>query len=190
MSKSKSKQNKISNIIFAVFIVLLIIPQTRQPIQVFLQKGLALFGPAVEAKADQEQLDSYHWKLTDLNGVPYNFTATKGQVVLVNFWATWCPPCIAEMPSLVKLHEDYKDKVQFLFVSNEDQAVIEAFLEKRGFTIPVHQPISAVPQALNTSSIPRTLLISKDGSIVIDKTGASNWNSDTVRETIDKLLLE
>ncbi|MHA7943464.1 TlpA family protein disulfide reductase [Formosa sp. 3Alg 14/1] len=187
---SKSKHNKISNVIFAVFIVLLIIPQTRQPIQVFLQKGLALFAPAVEDKSDQEQLDTYQWKLTDLNGEPYNFTSAKGQVVLINFWATWCPPCIAEMPSLVNLHKDYKDDVQFLFVSNEDKTVINSFLEKREFNIPVHQPISAVPQALNTSSIPRTLLIGRDGSIVIDKTGASNWNSDTVRETIDKLLLE
>ena len=187
---SKSKNSKISNIIFVVFIGLLIIPQTRQPIQVFLQKGLALFGPSVADKSDQEQLDTYQWNLTDLNGVPYDFKSAEGQVVLVNFWATWCPPCIAEMPSLVALHEDYKDKIQFLFVSNEDKADIEAFLEKRAFNIPVHQSISAVPEALNTSSIPRTLLLSKDGSIVIDKTGASNWNSDTVRETVDNLLLE
>ncbi|MDW5290949.1 TlpA family protein disulfide reductase [Formosa sp. PL04] len=186
----KSKKNKISNIIFAVFILLLIIPQTRQPIQVFLQKGLAMFGPSVEDKADQEQLDSYQWKLTDLNGVSYDFKSAEGKVVLVNFWATWCPPCIAEMPSLVDLHTDYKDEVQFLFVSNEDKSVIEAFLKKRDFNLPVYQPISAVPEALNTSTIPRTLLIGKDGKIVIDKTGASNWNSDTVRETIDKLLLE
>ncbi|MFB9052879.1 redoxin family protein [Formosa undariae] len=187
---SKSKNNKISNVLFAVFILLLLIPQTRQPIQVFLQKGLALFSPAVEDKSDQERLDTYQWNLTDLNGVSYDFKSAEGKVVLINFWATWCPPCIAEMPSLVKLHDDYKGKIQFLFVSNEDKAVIAAFLKKRGFNLPVHQPVSAVPEALNTSSIPRTLLIGKDGSIVIDKTGASNWNSDTVRETIDKLLLE
>ncbi|WP_233265904.1 TlpA disulfide reductase family protein [Formosa sp. L2A11] len=187
---SKSKKNKISNIIFAVFILLMIIPQTRQPIQVFLQKGLAMISPSVEDKSDQKHIDSYQWKLTDLNGVPFNFKSAEGKVVLVNFWATWCPPCIAEMPSLVKLHDDYKDKVQFLFVSNEDKAVIEAFLKKREFNLSIHQPISAIPKALTTSTIPRTLLISKDGRIVIDKTGASDWNSNTVRETIDALLLE
>ena len=187
---SKSKNSKVSNVIFAVFILLLIIPQTRQPIQVFLQKGLAMFGPSVEDKADQKQLDSYQWKLTDLNGVPYNFKSAEGKVVLVNFWATWCPPCIAEMPSLVDLHNDYKDEVQFLFVSNEDKSTVEAFLKKRDFNLTVYQPATAVPEVLSTSTIPRTLLISKDGRIVIDKTGASNWNSDTVRETINTLLLE
>ncbi|WP_299781966.1 redoxin family protein [uncultured Formosa sp.] len=186
----KSKKNKISNIIFGAFLVLLIIPQTRQPIQVFIQKGLALFGPSVEAIENQKQIDSYQWKLIDLDGNSYDFKSAQGKVVLVNFWATWCPPCIAEMPSLVNLHQDYKDKVQFLFVSNEEQKVIESFLKKKGFHIPVHQPISVIPERLNTSTIPRTLLISKAGNIVIDKTGASNWNSDTVRETIDKLLNE
>lgn len=186
----KSKKNKISNIIFAMFILLLLIPQTRQPIQVFLQKGLALFSPSVKNKSDQKQLDSYQWKLTDLNGIPYDFKSTKGKVVLVNFWATWCPPCIAEMPSLVDLHNDYKDKMEFLFVSNEDKSIIEAFLTKQKFDLQIYQPISVVPEVLKTSSIPRTLLISKKGKIVIDKTGASNWNSDTVRETINTLLLE
>ena len=186
----KSKKNKVSNIIFGVFLVLLIIPQTRQPIQVFIQKGLALFGPSVKAKADQKQIDTYQWNLSDLNGTPFHFEAAQGDVILVNFWATWCPPCIAEMPSLVDLHDDYKDKVQFLFISNEEKTVIEAFLKKNQFQIPIHQPISAVPESLQTSTIPRTLLISKTGKIVIDKTGASNWNSETVRETIDKLLAE
>ncbi|CDF78597.1 thiol:disulfide isomerase-like thioredoxin [Formosa agariphila KMM 3901] len=186
----KSKKNKLSNLFFGIFIVLLIIPQTRQPIQVFLQKGLAMFSPSVEAKADQKQLESYQWKLTDLNGVPYDFKSAEGKVVLINFWATWCPPCIAEMPSLVGLHNDYKGKIEFLFVSNEDKDVVEGFLKKRDFKIKVYQPISSVPEILSTSTIPRTLLISKAGKIVIDKTGASNWNSDTVRETIEVLLQE
>ncbi|WP_066224929.1 TlpA family protein disulfide reductase [Formosa haliotis] len=187
MKLSKSQR---SNIVFLGFILLLIIPQTRTPIQIFLQKGLALFGPSVTQKENQKQLDSYHWKLVDLNGNSYDFRTAEGKVVLINFWATWCPPCIAEMPHLVDLYNDYHNKIEFLFVSNEDQAVIKAFLNKHQYDIPVHQSRSTVPDQLNTTGIPRALLINKEGSIVIDKTGAANWNSDSVRETINRLILE
>ncbi|QDO94155.1 redoxin domain-containing protein [Formosa sediminum] len=186
----KLKSSQKQNIVFAIGLVLLIIPQTRQPIQVFIQKGLAVFSPSVTEKSEQQDVNSYQWHLKDLEGQSYNFKFAQNQVVLLNFWATWCPPCIAEMPSLVALHKDYKDKVQFLFVSNEDEDVIVAFLKKHNYTIPVHQPMSAVPERLHTSTIPRTLLISKSGKIVIDKTGASNWNSNTVRTTIEQLLAE
>jgi thiol-disulfide isomerase/thioredoxin len=187
MKISKSKRN---NILFLIILTLLIIPQTRQPIQVFLHKGLALFSPSSIINEKQVNIEAYNWKLNDANGNIFNFEAAQGKVVLVNFWATWCPPCIAEMPSMQKLYDDHQDKLVFLFVSNESSEVVNQFTANKNYSFHVYNSITAIPEILSTSSIPRTFLIDKKGNIVIDETGAANWNSDFVRNTIDNLLKE
>lgn len=184
----KLTKNKVKNIIFFILIGVLLIPQTRTPIQIFLHKTLAVFSPSVNKKADQIKIDDYNWKLKREDNSIFNFESTKGKVVLVNFWATWCPPCIAEMPSMQLLYEDYKDVIEFVFISNEDFALINKFVNKNRYTFGVYKPISKYPKDFDVSSIPRTFLIDKRGNVVIDKSGAANWNSHSVRETIDTLL--
>ncbi len=184
MKINKSKRN---NVILLIVLTILIIPQTRKPIQVFIQKGLALISPSVIHENKQSSITSYNWKLKDKNGSSFNFEASKGKVILVNFWATWCPPCIAEMPSLQKLYNDYHNKIEFIFISDESFNTIYSFLEKNNFNFKVYKEVSA-SNFFNVKSIPRTFLIDKQGKIVIDKTGAANWNSESVRHTIDDLL--
>ncbi|MDO6621712.1 TlpA disulfide reductase family protein [Oceanihabitans sp. 1_MG-2023] len=165
----------------------MIIPQTRKPIQVMLHKGLALFSPSVKTEADSKVVNYTSWQLQDVKGNTIDFKDLKGKVVLINFWATWCPPCIAEMPNLQKLYDDYNHKVVFLFVSNEKKEKVEAFLSENKYSFNVFTPLEH-PSEFEVSSIPRTLLINKEGNILIDKEGAANWNSETVRETLDNLL--
>jgi len=184
---TKSKKGRISNIVFVVILLLLIIPQTRKPIQIALHKGLALISPSVNTEDDSREIHYNSWQLQDIKGNTVNFKDYKGKVVLINFWATWCPPCIAEMPNLEKLHEDYKDKVVFLFVSNEKNKVINTFLTQHKYSFNVFIPLENAPE-FEVSSIPRTLLINKEGKIIIDKEGAANWNSQKVKETLDDLL--
>jgi len=169
---------------------LLLIPQTRQPIQVLLNKGLALFSPSTIDESKQVILANYNWDLQDTNSNVVHFEDVRGKVVLVNFWATWCPPCIAEMPSMQTLYDVYKNKIEFVFVSNEERSVINKFLKEKGYTFKVYNAVTQYPNAFDVSSIPRTFLIDKKGRIIIDKTGAANWNSETVRYTIDALLEE
>ncbi len=172
-----------------MLIGVLIIPQTRLPIQVLLHKSLALFSPSTIDASKQNTIKDYNWILKNNKGVIFNFEETKGKVVLINFWATWCPPCIAEMPSMQLLYDDYKDKIEFVFVSNETFSVINEFIQKNEYNFEVYNPITKYPDTFNVSSIPRTFLIDKEGNIVVDKTGAANWNSEKVRKTIDALLL-
>ncbi len=184
----KYKASTLKNSIFFIIILLLIIPQTRLPIQVFLNKGLALLSPGLEK--NKRDLTNYNWQLKRNDNRPYNLSETKGKVVLINFWATWCPPCIAEMPSLHDLYDDYKDKIEFVLVSSEEKTTIASFLDKKGYHFNFYTPTEIPPETFKVSSIPRTFLISKTGKIIIDETGAANWNSKKVRETIDQLLKE
>lgn len=186
----KIKKKNVYNILTLLVIALLIIPQTRKPIQVTIHKVFAMFGPSIESEGNKTELSTYNWALSDKKGNAYNLSTAKDQVVFVNLWATWCPPCVAELPSMQKLYNDYGDKVTFLFVSNERKERVNAFLTKKGMNIPTFQPTSAIPQELYSRSIPATYIIGKDGLIHVDKKGAANWNSNSVRELLDKLIQE
>ncbi|SFU38664.1 Thiol-disulfide isomerase or thioredoxin [Pustulibacterium marinum] len=153
---------------------------------------LLAFSPSIENVEDRKTLSKfdYDFRLQTLNGEQVKFNNFKGNVVIVNFWATWCPPCIAEMPSLQNLYNDYGDKVAFLFISNEESSVIASFLQKHEYDLPVYQNLQKVPSKLGHSSIPTTYLIDKNGSIVINKTGAADWNSGKTRSLLDELIAE
>jgi len=168
----------------------LIIPQTRKPIQVGLHSVLTLFSPSITDLENRNQLSNYDWQLLDNSGNQFDFNKTKGNVIFVNLWATWCPPCIAEMPSMQKIYDDYGNKVVFLFVSNEDINITTSFLERKELSIPLFSPLSSNPIEISSKSIPATYIIDKNGFIVVEKTGAANWNSDSIRELLDSLLIE
>ncbi len=185
MKITKKQRN---TLIFLAIIAILIIPQTRQPIQILLHKGLALFSPSVVDEDERINLTNYNWKLLDETGKPFDFNEVKGKVVLINFWATWCPPCIAEMPSMEKLYKNYKNDVVFLFVSDEKNEVISKFKKKNTYDITVYSSVSKPPEIFETQSIPRTYILDKNGTIAIDKSGAADWNSKSVRELLDTLL--
>jgi len=176
-----------SNILFAIVIILLIVPQTRIPIQVFVLRTISFTPGEIDEKERVTMID-YQWNLTTLSSETIDLNRSKGEVTIVSFWATWCAPCLAEMPELQKLYEKFGDKVDFYFVSNEKKATLQNFLEKKNFSIPIYIPLEPSPAALETRSLPTTFLISKSGEIVIHKTGAASWNNERVHELLDSLL--
>lgn len=178
-----------SNLIFGIFILLLLFPQTRMPIQVFMQRMIA-FSPSTLSEEKRVVLEDYSWSLKEVQGATVNLSASKDKVVLINLWATWCPPCVAEMPSLQKLFNDYGDRVDFYFVSNEKEQTILKFLEKHNYSFPVYQPLAAAPLVLQSNSLPTTFLMDKKGTILIKKTGVADWNSHKIRSLLDDLLTE
>ncbi|WP_299225906.1 TlpA disulfide reductase family protein [uncultured Psychroserpens sp.] len=187
-----TKKSKIYNVTFIIVLIVLIIPQTRLPIQVFMNKAIALIiKPSVIDVSERKTLIDYNWKLKDTSNNTYDFSSAKGKVVVINFWATWCPPCIAEMPSLEALFQSYKGNkdVVFLFVSNEEKEKLYEFMINHNFSFQVYQSVSAYPKNFNVSSIPRTFIIDRNGTIVIDKSGAANWNSNHITTVIDELLI-
>ena len=170
---------------------MLIVPQTRTHIQIFIHKGIALINPVSSiAISKRENISSYYWELIDEKGYNFNFNTTKGKVVVINFWATWCPPCIAEMPSLQKLYDTYKDDVEFLFITDDSIDKIKAFKQKNNYSFPIYIRRSNGPKELITRSIPRTLLINKERQIVIDKSGAADWFSKSIQSEIEELIMK
>lgn len=178
-----------SNIIFVILIALLIIPQTRRPIQIFFLRLLAGAPKEIQA-ADQKKVIDYAWQLATLDDKRVDFSVSAGKVTVVNLWATWCPPCLAEMPSLQNLYNEFGSKVDFYFVSNEDAATLQKFMQKKNYTMPVYMEQSIAPVELQSSSLPTTFVISRSGRIAMRSTGAAKWNSSKVQHLLEKLLAE
>lgn len=178
-----------STILILVLVVFLLIPQTGTPIKVFLNRLIA-FSPSEINIDERVTILDFEWLLVDLQGEKVNFNESKGKVTLVNFWATWCPPCIAEMPSMQNLYSEYGDTVDFYFVSIESAETLHKFVVKKEYRLPIYIPIEPLPVALQTNSFPTTYLISKKGEIVINKVGAADWDSEKTKTIIEKLLTE
>lgn len=121
----------------------------------------------------------YNWSVKDLSGKTINAADWKNKVLVLNMWATWCGPCIAEMPSLENLYEKTKnDGIVFALVSDEDQETVNEFIQKKKFSLPVYT-VENLPQIYRGDAIPRTLIIAANGKIVFDHLGAARWDSET-----------
>ena len=112
----KIRMPKKRDLIFLVVIVLLIIPQTRKPIQVTLNKVISQFGPSIIDKSNRTALEFSSFKLVSADGEEINLKDLQGEVILLNFWATWYPPCIAELPHIQDLANDYNNKIKIIFL--------------------------------------------------------------------------
>jgi thiol-disulfide isomerase/thioredoxin len=174
--------------LFMAFVIAMLFPGTRKPVSAFLIRQ-TLFSPARTDKVIF--LSENDWQLSlkkrgeQEELMLENF---KGKPLFVNFWATWCPPCVAEMPSIQRLYDEYEDKVAFILISNEDATVIHEFIEKNGYTLPVYSLLSNVPAVFETSTIPSTYLVSPSGRLLIRKTGAAKWDSPKIKKILDQLL--
>lgn len=188
MSKKKSK---FSNFLFIVLIALVLIPQTRLFLQVQINKlkiSSNMFKPSRIATQDQLQVSPFDYKVSLLDGINVNSPVGKGKVTFISYWATWCGPCIAELPGLEKLYADYGNRVNFLFITNEKPSTVQGFLNKRKLNIPAVNSRMSTPEVLFEKSIPTNYIIDKKGNIIVKEQGAVDWNAQEIREILDNLL--
>lgn len=187
--KSKTKFGTALNIITVLLIIALLIPETRKIVApVLLRPTRFIHQPRVESVKPTLNPATYNWKLEALNGDVIKLKQFHDQVILINFWATWCPPCIAELPDLQKLYNEYKNDVTFLFVTNEQASKVMDFMVQKSYTIPVYNPRTQYPTDLASNTLPTTFIISKSGEIVVHKTGLAQWNSRKVKNILDILI--
>ncbi|TAI46651.1 TlpA family protein disulfide reductase [Flagellimonas allohymeniacidonis] len=185
----KLSKDQISNVIWILAIVLILFTPLGFYARVLVGKVFATSANIIEID-NREKLKAYNWKLKDLEGNGISFSDLKGEVVLINFWATWCPPCVAEMPSLNDLYQDYHEKIAFVFVANDQKEKVVSFLDKKQYGFPVFFETLSTPDLLISRSIPATYILSKSGEIVVAEKGAADWNSQSTRELLDQLLQE
>ncbi len=188
---NKSKFSIASDIVFVVLLIALLFPSSRMLVMSTIQR-ITLFQPDVKEEKAGPTLsgNAYQWGFKTLQGEEVALSQFKGEVIFLNFWATWCPPCVAEMPTIQDLYGQYKDDVAFVLVSNEKTSVIKNFLDKNEYSIPSYKGIYQPPEALQTQTLPTTFLIAKDGRIAIRKEGSAKWDGSKVKKKVEQLLNE
>jgi peroxiredoxin len=126
--------------------------------------------PAAMAKleADDKARQSASFALTDLKGKSWDLRDLGGKVVLLNFWATWCPPCRKEMPDMEALYQRFAPRgLVILAISDEEAAKVETFIAEQGFSFPVLlDPGNKVNDLFRIGSIPYSFLYNREGKLV------------------------
>ena len=121
------------------------------------------------------------WSVKTLDGVEVNLAEhARGKTLFLNFWATWCGPCVAELPSIEKLYSQFGSDIAFVCVSQEDAETLKKFMEFKKYTVPVFYTDTIPPAELNAAAIPSTFLISPDGKILLKHMGAADWAHESV----------
>lgn len=126
-----------------------------------------------------------YFKLTTLDGNTLNFESLKGKVVFLNIWATWCPPCVAEMSNIQRLYDKVgSEKIAFVMLSVDNKGAdkVQKFIQKKGFTFPVYMPASQLPEEFSIDAIPTTFIISPEGKIVARQEGMAEYDTKEMRE--------
>jgi thiol-disulfide isomerase/thioredoxin len=126
-----------------------------------------------------------------LNGNIVRLSSLRGKVVFLNFWATWCPPCRAEMPSMESLYQRFKGKgLEFIAVDlMEDRSDVEGFINANKLTFPVAIDTDGrASENYSTGYIPTTFIIDKDGNIIAATVGGRDWNTPAVFAAFEALL--
>ena len=132
--------------------------------------------------------------LPGLDGRMVSLSDYRGKVVVVNIWATWCPPCVDEMPSLEKLYQEFKAENFAILAVSIDSDGIEAvapFMKKHALTFPaLIDSQAAIRTSYKTTGVPETFIINKQGILVKKVIGPLNWAAPEVKRYIRKLLQE
>lgn len=187
----------VSNLIFVGLILLLILPAGRTWVQQGLMK-IGLFKPTLEkpeviAETPETETPSTNYagvSFSDDDGKLVTIPDLKGKVVFLNFWATWCPPCKAEMPSIQVLKDKFKDndEVAFLIVEIEgEKEKAHDFMQQGKMDLPIYYPASQIPGEWLTGSIPTTVILDKTGSIAARHEGMADYSRTEVFDFITEL---
>ena len=181
MELLKYIKTNISTVLFILFMGILFFNADARTL---LIKGLMSTGlynasaPSVSDGPDDVIPEDLTFRSED--GEVLNLSANKGEVYFINFWATWCPPCRAEMPSINSLSSKVKnkDRINFIMVDVDNKIASSVkFMRKNSFQLKVYSGESAIPEHIFNGTLPTTVIVGPKGNIVFRHTGMADYDN-------------
>jgi thiol-disulfide isomerase/thioredoxin len=128
----------------------------------------------------------------DRAGVRTDLTKEKGKILIVHFWATWCPPCVEEIPALSRFWDRYRgreDIALYVISVDRDWKAIDGFIAKNPSSLPqYHDPNAATAKRFGSTQYPETYVVNRSGRVLFRVQGAVSWDDPDVRQRIEQLL--
>jgi len=182
----KLKKDWITNSILLALVIIMIVPSWRLTFSSGMQKIFMGRTDLKKSTAIPLNFSQEDWVLFDSNKNAYSFNDFKGKPIVLNFWATWCPGCRAELPQIKALKDKFKDDVIFISVTNESYDVIKASGEYDSYSDFIYFS-TYFSQQFDFSAYPTTFIIDSDFNIVQKIEGASKLDSDENIEFLKQL---
>ena len=173
----KLKKDWISNVLLLAIIIIMVVPSWRLAFSSQLKQ--LFMGRTELSKTTTTPLNfsQENWILFDSKEMPSSFNQYKGKPIVLNFWATWCPGCRAELPQIKALKNHFKDDVTFISVTNESYDVINASGEYENHSDFIYFT-QYFPKQFDFSAYPTTFIIDSDFNIVQKIEGSTKLDSD------------
>jgi thiol-disulfide isomerase/thioredoxin len=172
------KKYLVNILLISFLLVMVFVPAAKA----FMLRGLmeiGLFKPDADTAVPLgPAVDRSGIRFKDVQGKTVDLESLKGKVVFLNFWATWCPPCLAEMPSINALYNQYKDDPNVVFIlvdADSKLADAQQFMNKKKYGMPVYEVASDIPEQLFKGSLPTTIVFDKMGRVSFNEEGAANY---------------
>lgn len=190
---SKSILKKAGNILFFVLLLFFIFSTDAKSWVLKQLVFVGLFKAEIKKDSQVKNLPQadLSFSFSDANGKKRSTADLRGKVVFINFWATWCPPCRAEMPSLNALYNKFKDDDRFVFLFiNEDENFSKAkkYLQNNGFDIPIASRVGSAPSSIFSGTLPTTVVLDKEGNVVLKHEGMAGYNTSDFIQQLKDLL--
>jgi len=187
-----SVSNLITLLLFLFVATLFFSPAFKGKIMTGLMK-IGLFQPKVVADTaiENQPANLENISFRNQDGEQINLSDQKGKVVFINFWATWCPPCKAERPSINDFYNKFKDQKDLIFlivdIDNKMEQSLK-YIRDNKLQLPVTVADTPIPDFLLGNSVPTTVVIDKTGAIVFRHEGMADYNDHEFQNFIEKLL--
>ena len=185
--------------LFLASLAVVFFTDLRAPVLGTLQRGLLATGfwrPVLHPLAPAHRVSAATYPhdaaLFTLDGRPANLRRFAGKVVVLNLWASWCPPCRAEMPALQHLYSQVDTaRVAFVMVSlDENPARARRVVQQEDYTFPVFFPATSLPKAFDTKSIPTTFILTPNGTVAVRTEGMADYDTAEFRAYLQQLAGE
>ena len=187
------RKNGFSMLMGILIVIMLVSPDAKSWMLRQLMRT-SVFNAKIESKAaDISNQTAVNFDFEDDKGSIQNTSSLRGKVVFINFWASWCPPCRAEFPSIETLYTRFKNHpdISFLMINKDsDLSAANNYLKKEKYSVPFYKTNDNVPGEIYSGSLPTTIVLDKAGKVRFHHEGFANYDADKFMKQIEELIKE